>query len=175
MYKLGNGDIMEYIQVGKIINTHGIKGEVKILPFTDDIHRFDELKKVYIGEYKLKLEITKVRYKDNIAILKFNNYNNINEVEKFKNQNVYVDEEDKIELNDNQFFIFDIIGCTVLDTSDKEIGTVIDIIQSGLSDVYIIKDNSIDKEYLIPAVREFIKDINIEEKIIKIDPIEGLI
>src|SRR5699024_8255585 len=166
---------MDYIQVGKIINTHGIKGEVKVLPFTDDIHRFDELKKIYIGEYKLKVEITNVRYIDNIIMLKFDNYHNINEVEKFKNQDVYIDEEDKIELNDNQFFIFDIIGCTVLDTSEREIGTVIDVIKLGSSDIYVIKDNSIDKEYLIPAVKEFIKDINIEGKIIKVDPIEGLI
>ncbi|HLR33965.1 MAG TPA: ribosome maturation factor RimM [Tissierellales bacterium] len=166
---------MDYIQVGKIINTHGIKGEVKVLPFTDDIHRFDELKKIYIGEYKLKVEITNVRYIDNIVMLKFDNYHNINEVEKFKNQDVYIDEEDKIELNDNQFFIFDIIGCTVLDTSEREIGTVIDVIKLGSSDIYVIKDNSIDKEYLIPAVKEFIKDINIEGKIIKVDPIEGLI
>ncbi|HLR36214.1 MAG TPA: ribosome maturation factor RimM, partial [Tissierellales bacterium] len=158
-----------------IINTHGIKGEVKVLPFTDNIHRFDELKKIYIGEYKLKVEITNVRYKDNIVMLKFDNYHNINEVEKFKNQDVYIDEKDKIELNDNQFFIFDIIGCTVLDTFGRKIGTVIDVIKLGSSDIYVIKDNSIDKEYLIPAVEEFIKDINIEEKIIKVDPIEGLI
>lgn len=123
----------------------------------------------------MKVEITNVRYKDNIVMLKFDNYHNINEVEKFKNQDVYIDEKDKIELNDNQFFIFDIIGCTVLDTLEREIGTVIDVIKLGSSDIYVIKDNFIDKEYLIPAVKEFIKDINIEEKIIKVDPIEGLI
>lgn len=166
---------MKFIQVGKIVNTQGIKGEIKIIPFTDDIYRFDKLEKIYIGKEKLKLEITKVWYKKNTVILKFKGYDNINDVEKFKNQNIYVDEKDKIELKDNQYFIFDIIGCKVLDTSNKEIGTVVDIIEAGSSDIYVVEGNSKYEEYLIPGVKEFIKDINIEEKRIKIDPIEGMI
>lgn len=166
---------MKFIQVGKIVNTQGIKGEVRIIPFTDDIYRFNKLEKIYIGEEKLKLEITNVRYKNNLVILKFRGYDNINDVEKFKNKNIYVDEEDKIELKDNQYFIFDIIGCKVLDTSNKEIGTVVDIIEAGSSDIYVIKGSCKYEEYLIPGVKEFIKDVNIEEKRIKIDPIEGMI
>ncbi len=166
---------MDFIQVGKIVNTHGIKGEVRIIPLTDNMHRFDKLEKVYLGEKKLKLEITNVRYKDNIVILKFNCYDNINDVEKFKNQYIYVDEEDKIDLKDNQYFIFDIIGCKVLDTLNREIGIVVDIIQAGSNDIYVIEDSINNKEYLIPAVGYFIKNINIEQKIINIDPIEGMI
>lgn len=166
---------MEFVQVGKIINTQGIKGEIRIMPFTDDIYRFDELEKVYIGKDKEKLEIAHVRYKNNIVILKFKGYNSINEVEKFKNRNIYVDEEDRIELKENQYFIFDIIGCKVFDTSNKEIGIVVDILEAGSSDIYVIEGRVKKREYLIPGVKEFVKDINIEEKRIIIDPIEGMI
>lgn len=165
---------MTHIQVGKIINTQGIKGEVKVYPLTSDISRFDELKKAYIGEEKMPVCIEKAWYKKGFVILKFQEFTEINEVLKFKNEYLYIDDSDKIELPKDAFFIFDIVGCKVLDVKGHEIGTVTEVITNTGNDIYVIKDEN-NKQYLIPAVKEIIKEVNIEEKKIVIKPIEGLI
>ena len=111
---------MEYIQVGKIVNTHGIRGDVKVLPLTDDVKRFEDLKHVFIGDEKLKLDITKVAYVKGNVLLKFRQYDNINDVEKFKNSMVFIDEKDKIKLPEDSFFLNDIIGIEVYLEDDIE-------------------------------------------------------
>ncbi|MCR2042793.1 ribosome maturation factor RimM [Anaerosalibacter massiliensis] len=166
---------MDYIQVGKIINTQGIKGEIKIYPFTDNIYRFDELKKVYIGERKVLVCIENVWYKKEFIILKLEGYDNINEVLKFKNEYLYIDERDRVRLPKNSYFIFDIVGCNVLDSSKNSIGIVTEVIKNTGNDIYIVKNKCNNKEYLIPAVKQFIKKIDIENKKIIIEPIKGLI
>ena len=166
---------MDYIQVGKIINTHGIKGEVKVFPLTDDIFRFDELKKVYLGEAKLKVEIESVKYHKGLVIIKFRGIDNINHVVSFKDDFIYVDEEDRIELPKGQYFIYDIVGCMVLNTKGEKIGLVTEVIQSASNDVYVVKNHEKNKEYMIPAVKEFFVLIDIKDKKIVIDPIEGMI
>ena len=130
---------MDYTQVGKIINTHGIKGEVKVFPLTDDIFRFDELKKVYLGEAKLKVEIESVKYHKGLVIIKFRGIDNINHVVSFKDDFIYVDEEDRIRLPIGQYFIYDIVGCMVLNTKGEKIGLVTEVIQSASNDVYVVK------------------------------------
>lgn len=164
---------VEYIQVGKIVNTHGIKGDVKVLPLTDDAHRFDDLKKVYIGDDKLKLEITKVAYIKGNVLLKFKRYDNINDVEKFKNLIVWVDEEDKLKLPEDSYFLHDIIGLSVYLLDGTLLGKVKDILQPGANDVYVVKGES--GEHLIPAIKNVVKEINIEQQKIVIDAIEGLL
>lgn len=166
---------MDYIQVGKIINTQGIKGEIKVYPLTDNIYRFDELKKVYIGEGKTLMYIENVWYKKEFIILKLEGYDNINEVLKFKNEYLYIDERDKVKLPRNSYFIFDIVGCNVLDSSKNSIGVVTEVIKNIGNDIYIVKNECNNKEYLIPAVKRFIKKIDIENKKIIIEPIKGLI
>lgn len=108
-------------------------------------------------------------------ILKFKEYNNINEVEVYKNEYLYIDEKDKISLPDDTYFIFDIIGCKVIDTNNNEIGIVTEVLTNISNDVYVVKDLHSHKEHLIPAVKQFVKKISIEEKKIVIEPIEGLI
>ncbi|MBU5293319.1 16S rRNA processing protein RimM [Anaerosalibacter bizertensis] len=166
---------MDYIQVGKIINTQGIKGEVKIHPLTDDISRFDELEKVYIGEEKVLVYIEKNWSKKEFVILKFVGYDDINEVLKFKNEYLYIEEKDKIKLEEDSYFIFDIVGCNVLDINGNKIGIVTQVITNTGNDIYIIKSEDNSKNYLVPAVKQFIKKVDIENKEIIIEPIEGLI
>ena len=165
---------MEYTIVGKIINTHGVRGEVRVYPYTHDIKRFSYLYYVYIGEEKIKVELDKVRYHKGAIIIKFLDYDNINQVLPFKGEYIYVDEENKIVLPDNYYFIQDLMGCEVVDMAGNKIGYVDDILQYSANDIYLVKGKN-NKEYLIPAVGEFVKDINIRDKRIVINPIEGMI
>ncbi|WP_236915734.1 ribosome maturation factor RimM [Clostridium sp. Cult2] len=166
---------MEYIKVGWITNTHGIKGELKIYPLTDYINRFNSLKTVYLGENKRKVEIEKVKYHKELVILKFKEFCSINEVLTFKENYIYIDEEDRVDLPENHFFIYEIIDCQVFDVKGAKIGRVTDVIQFASNDVYVIKNLEKNKEYLIPAVKEFFVDIDVANKKIVINPIEGMI
>lgn len=166
---------MEYIKVGRIINTHGIKGELKVFPLTDNLDRFDDLKVAYLGDNKEKVEIEQVKYYKGLAIIKFKEFDNINQVMKFKDDFLYIDAEDKVELPEDHYFIFDIVDCNVYDTEGRKIGVVTDVLQYTSNDVYVVKDMEKNKEYLIPAVKKFVVDIDIENKKIIIDPIEGMI
>lgn len=165
----------DYTIIGKITNTHGVRGEVKIFPLTDDIERFGYLKKAFIGENKVKVNLERVRYHKNLAIIKFEEYKDINEVLKFKDNYIYVDEEERVVLPKDHFFIYDLIGLQVFNMESKLIGTLVDVIKGPSNDVYVVKDLEKNKEYLIPAVKEFIKEVNISDKKLIIDPIEGMI
>lgn len=164
---------MEYIQVGKIVNTHGIRGDVKVLPLTDDTKRFEKLKFVYLGDDKVKLEIVKVAYVKGNVLLQFKNYYDINDVEKFKNTVLWIDVNDKIALPKNSFFIHDIIGIEVYLDDGTHIGKIKDILQPGANDVYVVK--SADKEYLIPAIKDVVKQVDLESKKMTITAMEGLL
>lgn len=164
---------MEYTAIGKIINTHGIKGELKLYPLTDDLSRFDSLEEAYIGEEKLKVNVVGVKYNKNLPIIRFSEFNNINQVLKFKEEYLYVDDENLVELPENRYFVFDLIDCKVEDMDGNYIGIVKDVIDNPTNDVYVIKDDK--NEYLVPAIKEFVKDIDITNKLIRINPIEGMI
>ncbi|AFS78629.1 16S rRNA processing protein RimM [Gottschalkia acidurici 9a] len=164
---------MEYIQIGKIINTHGIKGDVKVLPLTDDIKRFDSLKKIFVGKDKIELEISKVWYNKQNPMLHFKGYDNINDVEKFKNSDIWIDEKDKIKLPKDSYFIHDIIGLEVYLNDDSYLGKIKEVLQPGANDVYVVENE--DKQYLIPAIKDVIKEVNMQDKKIIIEPIKGLL
>lgn len=166
---------MDYTIIGKIISTHGIKGEVKVYPITDNLTRFDCLKTAYIGDKKIKVELERVKYHKNLAILKFKEFDEINQIISFKDSFIYVDEEGKITLPENHFFIYDLLGSQVFDTQSNLIGTIVDVLQGASNDIYVVKDIQKSKEYLIPAVKQFIVDVNTADKKIVIDPIEGMI
>ncbi|WP_069649678.1 ribosome maturation factor RimM [Caloranaerobacter ferrireducens] len=163
--------MIDFIKVGKIVNTHGIKGELKILPLTDDMTRFEELEYVYVE--KQKIEIEDVWYKKNFVMLKFKGFDNINDVLCFKGKYVYVDKENAIELPEDTYFIFQIIGLNVYLKNGKFLGEIKDVIQTGSNDVYVVKNDN--REYLIPAIKEVIKEINLDDKKVIIDPLEGMI
>lgn len=164
----------DYIQVGKIINTHGIKGYVKIVPLTDDKTRFDDLETVHIENEDEQFNIEKVWYKQNHVMVKFKGYDNINDVNKFKDRLVLINKEDAIDLPENTFFIYDIIGLNVYNMEGEEIGRVKNVLQPGSNDVYVVKGKG-KKDILIPAIKDVVKEVNLEEGKIIIDPIEGMI
>ncbi|EFI42230.1 ribosome maturation factor RimM [Peptoniphilus sp. oral taxon 386] len=159
--------------IGKIINTRGIKGEVKIFPLTSSVHRFSDLITVFIGKNLEEFEVSNVSYDDRFVYLKFKNIDNINDILRFKDEFLYIDDADRIELEENTFFINDIIGCKVFDLNDNELGEIKDVIENPVNDLYLLKSET--GESLIPAVSQFVKKIDIDNKIIVIDPIEGLI
>lgn len=165
---------MDYTAIGKIINTHGINGEVKIYPYTDDIERFSILKQAYIGDTKIKVNLSSVKYHKGLPLVKFKEYNNINDVLKFKEQIIYVDDENRVVLPKNHFFIYDLIDCQVYDMDNNYIGKLVEVMQGASNDIYVVKDDN-HKEYLIPAVKEFIEEVNIDKKTVIINPIEGMI
>ncbi|MFA5575785.1 MAG: ribosome maturation factor RimM [Tissierellaceae bacterium] len=165
---------MEYTIIGKIINSHGVKGEVKVYPLTDDVTRFNHLKKAYVGDRKIELVAEWARYHKNLVILKFRDYDDINKILAFKDNFLYVRDDDRVNLPENHFFIYDLLGSHVYDMDSIFIGNLVDILQGAANDVYVVRDRE-NKEHMIPAVRQFIKDVNIAEKKIIIDPIEGMI
>lgn len=170
---------MKYIRVGKIINTHGLKGDVKVLPLTDSIDRFENLHSVYIENDEIPIEIERVWYRKGFVMLKFKRHDDINDALKYKDKYIVINEKDAIELPENSYFIYQIIGISVFCTDGRELGKIIDVLQPGGNDVYVVQgkdiNNNIDKEYLIPAINEVIKLVDVENKKMIIEPIEGLI
>jgi len=162
------------LRVGKITNTHGLRGEVRVLPLTDYMERFEELEWVYIDGHKEKFYIENIKYKPTLVILSFKGYDHINLVEKFKDKYLLIDETQRRNLPEDTYYISDIIGLDVYLVNNEYIGKVKDIIQTGPNEVYIIKDTN-NKEIMIPAVKEFIPEISLEKGKIVIDPIEGMI
>ncbi len=162
-----------YIQIGKIVNTHGIKGDLKVIPLTNDKARYEVLHDVFIEGENEKFIIEKVWYKKDSVMVKLKGYDNINDVIKFKDRFLLIEEKDAIDLPADTFFIFQIIGLKVYTVDNKAIGEVVDVLQPGANDVYVISNNG--KELLIPAIKEVVKKVDLEENKLIIDPIEGMI
>lgn len=156
--------------IGKIINTHGIKGELKVNPYTFDKNRFSKLKSVFIGEDLKEFFIKKVRVND-FVYLSFEGYENINDVLNLKGLNIYIKDEDRLELEDDQYYVSDLIGKEVYDTDGNYIGVLKEILEYPANDIFVIEGK--DKEtYQVPGVKEFIKKI---DSTITIKLIEGMI
>ena len=166
----------QFLQVGVITQTHGVRGEVKVFPTTDDPERFLDLKKVLLdaGREKLSLEIKSVKFFKQFVIVKFKEFDNINDVERFKRCPLLVRREDAVELEEDEYFIADMIGLKVWTDDEKEFGTLKDVIETGANDVYIIQSNE-HGEVLIPAIKECILDVNIEEQKMVIHLMDGLL
>ena len=166
--------MMSYTVIGKIINTHGIRGDMKVYPLTDNPERFFDLKEVYVGEKKEILKISDSKIHKELVLIHFKSLDNINDILKYKDEYLYVKDEDRVDLPEDHYFISDLIGCKVLDVAGNHIGKIKDVLQGVANDVYIIKGDD-DKEYMVPAVGAFIVSINIPNKEVIIDPIEGMI
>ena len=166
----------QYLQVGVISSTHGIRGEVKVYPTTDDVSRFKKLKKVILDtgrEHKI-LEIEGVKFFKNQVILKFKGYDNINDIEKYLKKDLLVDREHAVELGENENFIADLIDMEVVTDEGKVLGTLTDVIETGANDVYAVKTPE-GKEILLPAIRDCIRDVNVDEKRMTVHVMEGLL
>lgn len=166
----------QMLQVGVITQTHGVRGEVKVFPTTDDPVRFKELKHVVLdtGKETLPLEIENVKFFKQFVILKFKGYDNINDIEKYKRCPLLVEREDAVPLEEDEYFIADMIGLSVVTEDGEEFGILKDVIVTGANDVYII-DNSSYGEVLVPAIKECILDVDIEAGMMKIHLMDGLI
>lgn len=163
------------LQVGVITDTHGIKGEVKVFPTTDDVNRFDYLKKAYIDskEGLIPVKVNSVKYFKQYVIIKFKGINDINDIEKYKKSPLLVTREDAVPLEEGQYYITDIIGINVYTDDGVNIGTLKEVLQTGANDVYIVR-NSENKEILIPAIKQCILDIDLEKKEMKVHLLDGL-
>lgn len=163
------------LEIGQIVNTFGIKGFVKVVPFVDDILRYDELKKVYIKKQnQLKeFEVEEVKYHKNMVLLKFKGIDRVEEVENLKNSYLEVDRENAIDLEEGTYFIADLLGLDVITDEGDMIGKLEDIFNTGSNDIYVVKDE-MGKQVLLPAISEVIKEINITENRILVHIIEGL-
>ncbi len=164
------------LQVGVISSTHGIRGEVKVFPTTDDVQRFKKLKHVILdtGKQQLPLEIEGVKFFKQFAILKFKGIDNINDIEMYKGKSLLVTRENAVRLQKDEYFIADMIGMEVYTEDDVLFGTLDDVLLTGANDVYEIKS----KEHgtvLVPAIKDCILDINIEEKKMIIHLMDGLL
>ncbi len=166
----------DYLQVGVITTTHGIRGEVKVFPTTDDPARFEELEQVMLdtGRALLPLEIQNVKYFKQYVILKFKGIDNINDIEKYTNCPLLVSREDAVELEEDEYFMADMIGMNVYTDEGEKFGKLTDIMETGANDVYVISTES-HGEVLIPAIKDCILDINTEEHKMIIHLINGLI
>ena len=164
------------LQVGVISSTHGVRGEVKVFPTTDDVTRFRQLKKVYLdtGREMLQLEIQNVKFFKQFAILKFKGIDNINDIEKYRGKSLMIDREDAVDLEEDEYFIADMIGMKVCTEDGSEFGTLKDVMETGANDVYII-DSLEHGEVLIPAIRECILDVDMDEERMTIHLMEGLV
>ena len=166
----------ELFRVGVISNTHGIRGEVKVYPTTDNVRRFDDLKEVILdtGKEQLNLHVTSVKYFKNMVILKFKEFDNINDIIPYKVMDLLVTRENAIPLEEGEYYIADIIGSKVITDDDKILGTLTDVLQTGANDVYVVKTKD-GKEVLLPSIEECILDRDIENKIVKVHIMKGLL
>ena len=165
------GSEISDIEVGKITRAVGIKGEVSVYPYTDYIERFEELDSVFIGEKRYYID--SVRYQKNMAVIRFKDVNDRNAAEKLRGSILTIKREDLRELDEDEYFIFDLIGLEAVDTDGVHIGTVTDVLQNTAQDLYEIEDDA-GKKHLVPAVYEIVTDIDIENGKMVINKIEGL-
>ncbi len=165
----------DLFKVGVITSTHGIKGEVKVFPTTDDANRFKKLKKVILdtGKEKIDMEIAGVRFFKNMVILKFKGIDDINDVEKYRKAELYVTRENAVPLKKNEYYIADLIGMDVVSDEDEELGVIDDVLQTGANDVYVIKKAGC-QDILIPAIKDCVKDVDVEGGKMIVHLLEGL-
>ena len=164
------------LEVGQIVNTFGIKGELKVTPFTDDINRFDDLKKVYVKTRKDEklYTVQSVRYHKNMVLLKLEGIENPEQAELLKNAYLEIDREDAIPLEEGQYFIVDLIGLDVYTDEEKLLGKVEDIYNTGANDIYVVKDE-LGKQILLPGIKDVIKVVDFDNEKIIVHLIPGLI
>ena len=165
----------DLLQVGIITSTHGVRGEVKVNPTTDDPRRFRRLKEVVLdtGKEKMNLEIEGVKFFKQFVILKFKGLDNINDIEKYRQKSLYVTRKNAVRLQRDEYFIADLIGLKVQDEDGKELGTVKDVIETGANDVYEV-EMADGKSLLLPAIKQCILNVDVENGTMQVHVLEGL-
>ncbi|MBD9083248.1 MAG: 16S rRNA processing protein RimM [Lachnospiraceae bacterium] len=166
----------DLLQVGIITSTHGVRGEVKVYPTTDDPRRFRRLKEVVLdtGREKLNLEIEGVKFFKQFVILKFKGLDNINDIEKYRQKSLYVTRKNAVRLQRDEYFIADLIGLKVQDEDGAELGTVKDVIETGANDVYEV-EMADGRSLLLPAIKQCILNVDVENGMMQVHVLEGLL
>jgi 16S rRNA processing protein RimM len=175
---MGEGFTMiDYLKVGKIVNTHALQGEVRVISNSDfKDERFKKGSTLlidYKGAY-IPVKVKTHRVNKSFDLLKFVDMNHINDVEKYKGCEILVDAANLSDLDDEEFYFFEIIGCQVKTTNDTVLGEIADILQTGANDVWVVKRKG-EKDVLIPYIEDVVKAVDIENKIVTIELLEGLI
>ena len=169
--------MLDYLKIGGIISTHGLRGEVKVYPTTEDVRRYDDLDTVYIEmpHGRLPVHVEHVRYFKNLVIVKFRDLNRIEDVEPYLKHDLYVSREDAIELKENEYFVGDVIGLKTITDDGRTLGTLDDVLETGANDVYVIASaDEPGKEILLPAIPDVILEINPQEGYMKVHMMPGL-
>lgn len=165
----------QLLRVGVITTTHGVRGEVKVFPTTDDPQRFKKLKKVILdtGKEQLDLEIASVKFFKNLVILKFKEFDNINDVEKYKNADLLVTREHAVKLRPGEYFIADLIGLNGISDEGEDLGELTDVIQTGANDVYVFSKEGV-QDLLVPKIPDCVKEIDLEKGTVLVHLLPGL-
>lgn len=166
----------EILQVGVITSTHGLRGEVKVFPTTDDAARFRRLKEVILdtGEEKRLLEIQGVKFFKKFVILKLKGIDSIDEAEKYRRKSLFVTRKNAVPLRRDEYFVADLVGLRVIDDMDQELGVLTEVLQTGANDVYVVKMKD-GREALIPAIKQCILNVDVEGGLIRVHILEGLL
>lgn len=166
----------QFLKVGVITSVHGIRGEVKVFPTTDDPRRFKKCKEVWIDpdQGKSVLEIEHVKFFKQFAIIKFKGFENPDEIIPYKGKELYVTRENAVPLGENEYYIADLIGIQVFDEEDTLLGSLEDVIETGANDVYSIRTGE-GREILLPAIRECILDVDVEGRRMRVHIMDGLL
>ena len=165
----------QLLRVGVISSTHGVRGEVKVYPTTDDVNRFKKLKKVVLdtGREYMDLEISGVKFFKNQVILKFKGIDNINDIEKYKGKDLLVHREDAVALEENENYVADLIDLKVVTDEGQVLGYLTEVMETGANEVYVVETED-GKELLLPAIRDCILDVDLDEEVITVHILPGL-
>ena len=166
----------EKFEIGQIVNTFGIKGFTKIIPWVNDVTRFEELKTVYIKIRKeiKQLEIEEVKYHKNMVLLKFKGIETVEQAETLRNAILEIDRKDAIPLEEGEYFIVDLLESEVYSDEGEKLGILEDIYNTGSNDIYVVK-NELGKSILLPGIPDVIKEVDIENKKIIVHLLKGLV
>ena len=164
------------LQVGTITSTHGVRGEVKVFPTTDDVRRFKKLKEVFLdtGKEMITLEIESVKFFKQFVILQFKGIDTLNDVEKYRSKNLFVGRQNAVKLSKDEYFIADLIGLSVYTDEEKLLGELTDVIQTGANDVYVVTLAE-GRDVLLPAIKECILYVDISLRQMKVHVMDGLL
>lgn len=162
-------------QVGIFSSTHGVHGEFKVFPTTDDVKRFKQLKKVIMdtGKTSFLAEIENVKFFKQFAILKIKGYDTLNDIEQLKGSTLWVDREDAVKLSKDEYFVADLEGLTVVTDEGKTLGILEEVLSTGANDVYIVK-NEEGREYYLPAIKECILKVDMKAEVVTVHMMPGL-
>lgn len=166
----------EYFEIGQIVNTNGLKGMLKVKPFTDNIKEFEDFKSIYIQRKSelIEFKIEMVKYVKNMVLLKLEGIDDINEAEKYRNLYIKVNRNVMPKLPEDSYYIVDLLECEVYTVEGEHLGKVDDVFNTGSNDVYIIK-NELGKQILLPAIGEVIKNVDIPNRKITVKLMKGLV